>query len=186
MFALLVGLLMSGAPADPHGYQNTRWGMSEAEVKRLYPKCVPITMDDDHFRKVIGFPGEISGRSASIGFAFGDDDRLMAAVIIFSNHSCDGFDLVDGALSSKYGAAQEAEKVSWSNQAAKDIFDGDADKAVAAGRARMQASRKVGQTLILHMCAADSSSVKHIVTFAGIAQLKSVRAKEKEKASEGL
>ncbi len=71
---LIVGLAFA-APAQAH-WQNTRWGMNEAEVRAVWPMASEIERADTYFLEVPG-PVAVGGVTyESIRFTFDTKGRL--------------------------------------------------------------------------------------------------------------
>lgn len=100
--ACAVGLLAS--PAAAH-WQNTRWGMTEAEVRALWPAAFEKVSGVSYYLHIDG-PVTVSGRSfKAISFYFDTKGRLRAV------HATapEPYDAIFNGLASQVGAPAKAE-----------------------------------------------------------------------------
>ena len=148
--AELAKIRPSPGPAGPvasGGYKNSKWGMTKAQVKKLFPGVTSPKGEPDVLVKL----DKLNGKPISVGFVFVDGKLVRVALRNrqdfvnkngFLNIYEDWFDL----LSTKYGAPAENE-TAWGNDLYRDDPE-DWGMAVSVGHLTRRAAWIAGDTKV--------------------------------------
>lgn len=166
MFAMLLVGLLSAAPsavvAAPDGYQAARWGMTQAQVKKLFPTAKPTK---DVAAPKLAMTTRIAGLEASVQFVF-LGAGLQSVVIFFTEQRDDyaqyvqDFVRVDAALADKYGAGDGAKQV-WS----KPEHSPDVAAGLEAGLVQLGHYWHAETTTVLHQISPGDSGPQHFLQY---------------------
>lgn len=171
------------------GFQAARWGMTKAEVRKLFPGARQQKHGDD---ALAISKTQVADRMASVVFFF-VMDRLASVVVSFevaaSNDVTSKFDRLVELLKKKYGEPADY-GVRWSNASAKELFADDhldLGTAVVMGDASLSAKWESSESTIGVGCSSNGRLHSSVALLYFSKRLEPARAEhERRKASSDL
>lgn len=80
LFAASALLLGQDSKLDPEGWTKAKWGITQAEVKKIFPEAVELT--NEIGRRYLALTGfTIETTKFTVGFAFDKEDRLTGVAL---------------------------------------------------------------------------------------------------------
>ncbi|QRK10224.1 hypothetical protein JQX13_09075 [Archangium violaceum] len=132
------------------GYQKALWGMSRAEVKRLYPTAEEVVVDK---MPMLGFQGTTAGHKTLTAFGFTNDKLAIVIIVLTDTHTSaaqylSDFSKLKTLLTKKYGSPKKDE-VTWRD---RSLFVDSPDHlgtAVTLGHAALNAIWDIPESILL-------------------------------------
>src|ERR1041385_2285596 len=162
---LVVALALASVPdAGPSaaGYQATRWGMSEKEVRKLAPGA---KADKFGSFKSLRVAATVSGLQAVVAYVFDNGTLQMVRVVFVEPRSAAedvvaDFERVDEALSGKYGEGSEKKTMWKGDDQAMPI-----PAALARGDVELGRSWKVPGVFVIHQVSKSDGALFHFIDY---------------------
>lgn len=153
----------SGTPSD-EGYQQTRWGMSKADVAKLHPEAASTSPAELLEKRLT-----IAEKEASLRFNF-VNDKLAVVVVHFTevytnhNHHLDVYEEMKSLLAEKYGKPLSDETV-W----LQDLLKNEPKKhgsALSLGHLRKRTAWKLPKTKVELYAGGESLRTDMRITYS--------------------
>lgn len=169
---------------SPEGYQKARWGMTEAEVKQVYPQA--RAMDQG-----LWFEGETAGHKAVTAFGF-SEHRLGYVGIRFDitrstvAQYIEDYEALKKLLVQKYGTPKH-DDVNWreGKEFLSDAPDG-LSTALRLGYATLETQWTTGETMIRLECEAKRYTPTISITYASLRLMQRMVEKENQAKADDL
>jgi hypothetical protein len=97
---------------DIRGWDKLTWGMTMAEVRKVYPGTYPANLADKSFKLQASGP-MIAGYPFTVGFAFDNNDRLFGINLRLANEQDANeatYRTLENLLTAKYGLPAKRDK----------------------------------------------------------------------------